>query len=66
MIYQGDTVRVTQLEQGFAELVLDAQEGKANILNKAALADLRAAVDAVKSQPDIKCEREFRAGCRYH
>lgn len=54
MIYQGNAVQVNRLEQGFAELILDAKESKANILHKAALEELRAAVDALKAQPDIK------------
>ena len=54
MIYQGNAVQVNRLEQGFAELILDAKESKANILHKAALEELRAAVDALKAQSDIK------------
>ncbi|MCB1662571.1 MAG: fatty acid oxidation complex subunit alpha FadB [Pseudomonadales bacterium] len=54
MIFQGNTIQVEKTDQGFAELVLDAKESKVNILNTGALQELRAAVDAIKSQGDIK------------
>jgi len=54
MIFQGNTIQVKKTDQGFAELVLDAKESKVNILNTGALQELRAAVDAIKSQRDIK------------
>ncbi|MDP5293381.1 fatty acid oxidation complex subunit alpha FadB [Oceanimonas sp. CHS3-5] len=53
MIYQGETLSVTLLDNGIAELCFDAP-GSVNKLDSRTLLSLEAAVEALEQTPDIK------------
>ncbi len=54
MIFEGSAIQVRSLEQGILELVFDSKESPINILNQAAIGELRTAVDAIKAQSDVQ------------
>ncbi len=54
MIYQGKAIKVSRLEQGFAELVFDLEGESVNKFNRLTLDELRQAVDALKAERALK------------
>jgi 3-hydroxyacyl-CoA dehydrogenase/enoyl-CoA hydratase/3-hydroxybutyryl-CoA epimerase/enoyl-CoA isomerase len=53
-MYQGKTLSLAQIENGFVELNFDNQSGSVNKFNQQTLAELREAVDILKASADIK------------
>jgi 3-hydroxyacyl-CoA dehydrogenase/enoyl-CoA hydratase/3-hydroxybutyryl-CoA epimerase/enoyl-CoA isomerase len=53
-MYQGKTLSLAQIENGFVELNFDNQSGSVNKFNQQTLAELREAVDILKASTDIK------------
>jgi len=53
-MYQGKTLSLAQIENGFVELNFDNQSGSVNKFNQQTLAELREAVDRLKADADIK------------
>ena len=49
-MYKGQTVSLTLIDNGFAEIQFDNQGESVNKFNQATLADLREAVDTLKAQ----------------
>lgn len=54
MIWQGKTLRVDRLDDGVAELCFDRQDQGVNVLDRAALAELDAALDALYAAQDVR------------
>lgn len=53
-MYQGKTLSLAQIENGFVELNFNNQTGSVNKFNQQTLAELRAAVDILKTSADIR------------
>lgn len=53
MIWEGKTLRVVRLDDGVAELCFDRQDQVVNVLDRAALAELDAALDALYAAQGI-------------
>jgi 3-hydroxyacyl-CoA dehydrogenase/enoyl-CoA hydratase/3-hydroxybutyryl-CoA epimerase/enoyl-CoA isomerase len=53
MIYDGEFIKVKALEDDLCELVFDNAHARVNVLSQAALADLSAAVDALKNTASV-------------
>ena len=53
-MYQGKTLSLAQIENGFVELNFNNQSGSVNKFNQQTLAELREAVDIIKASADIK------------
>ena len=53
-MYQGKTLSLAQIENGFVELNFNNQTGSVNKFNQQTLAELRAAVDILKTCADIR------------
>jgi len=53
-MYQGKTLALAQLENGFVELNFNSQSGSVNKFNRQTLAELREAVDLLKANSDVK------------
>ena len=53
-MYKGQTVSLTLIDNGFAEIQFDNQGESVNKFNQATLADLREAVDTLKAQSGIR------------
>ncbi len=53
MIYDGEFIKVKALEDDLCELVFDNTHARVNVLSQAALADLSAAVDALKNTVSV-------------
>lgn len=54
MIHSGNAITVQMLSDGIAELRFDLQGESVNKFNRATVADLKAATDAIKAHSDIK------------
>lgn len=54
MIWEGKTLRVARLDDGVAELCFDRRDQVVNVLDRAALAELDAALDALYAAQDIR------------
>ncbi len=54
MIYEGKAITVKPLENGIVELTFDLKGESVNKFNRLTLSELRAAVDAVKSDSSVK------------
>ena len=54
MIYEGKAITVQALEDGIVELKFDLQGGSVNKFNRATLAELQAAVEAIQSNSSVK------------
>ena len=54
MIYEGKAITVKTLESGIVELNFDLKGESVNKFNHLTLTELRAAVDAIKAQTDVK------------
>ncbi|MDI3258141.1 MAG: fatty acid oxidation complex subunit alpha FadB [Sinobacteraceae bacterium] len=52
-LYVGTCLRLNRLDGGFAELVLDRQDGPVNKLDGALLAELDTAVQRLRDEPDL-------------
>ena len=53
-MFQGKTLSLVQLENGFVELNFDNQSGSVNMFNIETLGELREAIDILKAATDIK------------
>ena len=53
-MYQGKTLSLAQIENGFVELNFDNQSGSVNKFNQQTLAELREALDILKASTDTK------------
>ncbi|MDK2779374.1 MAG: fatty acid oxidation complex subunit alpha FadB [Pseudomonadota bacterium] len=54
MIYEGKAITVNMIEDGIAELKFDLQGDSVNKFNRATLEDLKASVEAIKGNSDVK------------
>jgi 3-hydroxyacyl-CoA dehydrogenase/enoyl-CoA hydratase/3-hydroxybutyryl-CoA epimerase/enoyl-CoA isomerase len=54
MMWDGETLRVTRLEEGVVELCFDRRGQAVNALDRAALAELETALDALYAADDIR------------
>jgi len=54
MIYEGKAITVNMIEDGIAELKFDLQGDSVNKFNRVTLEDLKAAVEAIKGNADVK------------
>src|SRR5699024_10246892 len=54
MIYEGKAITVKTLESGIVELNFDLKGESVNKFNRLTLTELRAAVDAIKANNDVK------------
>ena len=52
-MFQGDTLRLQPLENGYMELHFDAVKGSVNVFNQATLAELAQALKVLAQQPDV-------------
>ena len=53
-MFQGQTLKLTQIENGFVELNFDNQAGSVNKFNVQTLGELREAIDILKASADVK------------
>ena len=54
MIYEGKAITVNMIEDGIAELKFDLQGDSVNKFNRVTLEDLKAGVEAIKGNADVK------------
>lgn len=54
MIYEGKAITVNMIEDGIAELKFDLQGDSVNKFNRVTLEDLKAAVEAIQGNSDVK------------
>ena len=53
-MFQGETLSLRAIENGFAELNFDNQSGSVNKFNLQTLAELREAIDTLKANTEIR------------